>query len=237
VAAIVVRIDSPGGDANASDLIWHELVRARKEKSKPVIVSMGDVAASGGYLVAVGADMILAEPSTVTGSIGVFVGHFDAGELFDKLGLRFVTVKRGASADIFNPDRAVTDAERKTLQAWVESSYDDFLDRVAVGRKMQKSEVDAIAQGRVYTGAQAFKLRLIDRLGSLDDAIGEARWLAGVNEVEVEDESTVQLELGDLAFVPMTLPPGLAPRALRALHLLGDPGTMRAALPFDLEIQ
>src|SRR5258708_10138290 len=100
VAAIVVRIDSPGGDGNASDLIWRELVRARKEKKKPVIASMGDVAASGGYYVAAGADEILAEPSTITGSIGVFIGPFPAGHLFDTLWLHFVTVKRGACAHL-----------------------------------------------------------------------------------------------------------------------------------------
>src|SRR5205085_10446964 len=98
VAAIVVRVDSPGGDGTASDLIWRELVRARKEKKKPVIASMGDVAASGGYYVAAGADEIFAEPGTVTGSIGVFIGHFDATALFDKLGLNLTTVKRGRSA-------------------------------------------------------------------------------------------------------------------------------------------
>lgn len=236
VLAIVVRIDSPGGDGNASDLIWRELVRARKEKKKPVIASMGDVAASGGYLVAAGADEILAEPSSITGSIGVFVPHFDASDLFAKLGLHFVTVKRGASADLFNPDRGLTDAERRTLQTWVEGFYDEFLDRVAVGRKMSKPEVDAVGRGRVWTGAQALGLRLIDRIGSLDDAIDEARLRSGAYDVEIEDQSAVQVELGDVAGVSTRLPPGLGTRALRALHLLGEPGTLRAVLPCDLEM-
>src|SRR5205807_1954820 len=109
VSAIVVRIDSPGGDGTASDLIWRELVRARKEKMKPVIASMGDVAASGGYYVAAGADTIFAEPATITGSIGVFVGHFDASALLGKLGLNLITLKRGASADLFNPERSLTE--------------------------------------------------------------------------------------------------------------------------------
>jgi protease-4 len=235
VAAIVVRIDSPGGDGNASDLIWRELVRARKEKKKPVIASMGDTAASGGYYVAVGADEIFAEPSTVTGSIGVFVPHFDAGELFDKLGLHFVTVKRGASADLFSPSRTLTDEERRTLQAAVETMYDLFLDRVAQSRSMTKPEVDDVGRGRVFTGAQALKLRLVDRMGSLQDAIATAKRYAGVADAEIEDELPVQVELADLTGATL-MPPAIASRALHALHLVGDPGSIRAAMPFDLEI-
>jgi len=236
VAAIVVRIDSPGGDATASDLIWRELVRARKEKKKPVIASMGDTAASGGYYVAVGADTILAEPSTITGSIGVFLGHFDASALFDKLGLQFTTVKRGVSADIFNPDRGLSDEERKTLQAWVDESYDTFLDRVAQARNMQKPEVDEIARGRVWTGAQALERKLIDRFGSLGDAIATAKVRAGALDADVVDEVPLNVQLTDVAGLSMTLPPGIAPRALHALHLLGDSGAVQAALPCDLEI-
>ena len=236
VAAIVVRIDSPGGDATASDLIWRELVRARKEKGKPVIASMGDTAASGGYYVAAGADEILAEPSTITGSIGVFLGHFDASALFDKLGLQLITMKRGESADIFNPDRSLTDEERKTLQAWVDESYDTFLDRVAQARNMQKPEVDEIGRGRVWTGAQALDRRLIDRFGSLGDAIATAKVRSGALDAEVVDESPLSVELADLAGVSMSLPAGIAPRALRALRLLGEPGAVRAALPYDLEV-
>ena len=237
VAAIVVRIDSPGGDGTASDLIWRELVRARQEKHKPVIASMGDTAASGGYYVAAGADLILAEPSTITGSIGVFIGHFDASSLFDKLGLNFATVKRGQSADLFNPDRSLTDDERKTMQAWVDEFYDTFLERVATARNMQKPEVDELARGRVWTGAQAVEKRLVDRIGSLGDAIAEAKVRAGELNADVVDESPLQLDFADLAGVKMSLPvPGVTDRALRAVHLLGEPGTLRAALPCDLEI-
>src|SRR5205085_11117220 len=147
VAALVVRIDSPGGDGNASDLIWRELVRARKEKKKPVIASMGDVAASGGYYVAVGADEILAEPSTITGSIGVFIGHFDAHELYGKLGLNLTTVKRGRSADLFSTSRDLSDKERAMMQGWVEGFYSTFLDRVAENRRLAKDDVDRMARG------------------------------------------------------------------------------------------
>src|SRR5205823_15040508 len=127
VSAFVGRVDCPAGDGTASDLLWRELVRARKEKQKPVIASMGDVAASGGYYVAAGADAIFAEPATITGSIGVFIGHFDASVLFGKLGLNLETVKRGASADLFSPNRSLTEREKKTLQNWVDSFYDGFV--------------------------------------------------------------------------------------------------------------
>jgi len=242
VAAIVVRIDSPGGDGNASDLIWRELVRARKEKKKPVIASMGDVAASGGYYVAVGADEIWAEPSTVTGSIGVFIGHFDAEELLGKLGLNLTTVKRGASADLFSVSRDLTDVERKTLQAWVDDFYDQFLGRVADARGLSRPEVDAIGRGRVWTGAQAQARQLVDHLGGFDDAIWSAKKWANIpreGEVEIDDEIDTRADLSDFAGAGAisAVPGGLAPRALRALRLLGEPGTLRAALPCDLEIR
>jgi protease-4 len=242
VAAIVVRIDSPGGDGNASDLIWRELVRARKEKKKPVIASMGDVAASGGYYVAAGADEIWAEPSTLTGSIGVFIGHFDAQQLFGKLGLSLVTVKRGESADLFSTARELTEAERKTLQSWVEGFYQQFLGRVAEARHLSKEDVDKVAQGRVWTGAQALERKLVDRLGGLDGALAAAKARAGLGadaQVELDDEVSGAVEVTDLigASALSAVPGDLAPRALRALHLLGEPGTLRAALPFDLEVR
>ncbi len=242
VAAIVVRIDSPGGDGNASDLIWRELLWARRVKKKPVIASRGDVAASGGYYVAAAADEIFAEPSTITGSIGVFIGHFDAAELLGKLGLNLVTVKRGASADLFNPNRSLTDAERRTLQRWVEAFYDEFVTRVAAARGLPRAEVDRVGQGRVWTGAQALDRKLVDRLGGLEDALAEAKRRAGLSpgeEAEIDDEEQIGVDLADFAGATAldAVPLGLGPRAVRALRLLGEPGTMRAALPFDLEVQ
>jgi protease-4 len=242
VSAIVVRIDSPGGDGTASDLIWREMVRARKEKKKPVIASMGDVAASGGYYVAAGADTIFAEPATITGSIGVFIGHFDAAELLGKLGLSLDVVKRGASADLFTPNRALTDRERAMFNGWVRSFYDEFVSRVAEARGMSKAEVDAIAQGRVWTGAQALDRKLVDRLGGLDDALAEAKRRIGLDrdaQVELDDEESISVGLTDYvgASALDLAPMGLGPRAIRALRLLGEPGTLRAALPYDLEVQ
>ncbi len=239
VAAIVVRIDSPGGDGNASDLIWRELQRARKEKKKPVIASMGDVAASGGYYVAAGADEIFAEPSTITGSIGVFVGRFDAEELYRKLGLNLVTVKRGESADLFATNRATTDAERKTLQGWVENFYDQFVERVAEARHMSKAEVDRVARGRVWTGAQAMERKLIDGFGGLPDAVAAAKKRAGIaadEPIDLDDETWLPVELQDLAGANALADLPFAGRALRALQLLGEPGTLRAILPYDLEV-
>jgi protease-4 len=243
VAAIVVRIDSPGGDGTASDLIWRELYRARKEKKKPVVASMGDVAASGGYYVAAGADEILAEPSTITGSIGVFIGHFDAEELFGKLGLRMVTTRRGESADLFEPNRSLTDPERKTMQAWVDGFYKTFVERVSEARNLKFDEVDQIARGRVWTGAQALDRHLIDKLGSLEDAISEAKIKAGLDAdapLEVEDESEANFALSDFAGASSGFSVGqlpMASRILKAVHLLGEPGTVRAALPFELEVR
>jgi protease IV len=237
VAAIVVRIDSPGGDGTASDLIWRELYRARKEKKKPVVASMGDVAASGGYYVAAGADEILAEPSTITGSIGVFIGHFDAQNLFDKIGLGLTTVKRGESADLFEPNRSLTEGERKTMQAWVDDFYKSFVERVSEARGLPFDEVDKIARGRVWTGSQALERHLVDKLGSLEDAIVRAKLRAGLAAdapIEVEDESVASFSLSELAGVSMQIP---FARALKAVHLLGEPGTLRAALPFDLEVR
>ncbi len=241
VGAILVRIDSPGGDGNASDLIWRELVRARKEKKKKVIASMGDVAASGGYYVAAGADEIFAGPGTITGSIGVFIGHFDASALFARLGLDMVTLKRGESADLFNPDRGVTDAERRTLQGWVDDFYATFVDRVAEARGLSREQVDAVARGRVWTGAQALERKLVDRLGGFEDALAETKRLLGLEpdaEVDLDDEIPLEVGVADFAGVSAldALPMGLGPRAVRALRLLGEPGTMRASLPFDLEV-
>jgi protease-4 len=252
VSAIVVRIDSPGGDGNASDLLWRELIRARKEKGKPVIASLGDVAASGGYYVAVAADEIFAEPSTITGSIGVFIGHFDASALYGKLGIAFSTARRGASADLFSTARALTDKERAMLQDWVESFYAQFVARVAEGRRMTPASVDAIARGRVWSGSQAKDRGLIDALGGFTEAVARAKERAGLSrdaEVVLDDEGRPGADLLDAALsgalaraieespIARALPQGEAARVVRALGALGEPGTVRARMPYDLELR
>lgn len=262
VKAIVVRIDSPGGDGNASDLIWRELVRARKEKQKPVVASMGNLAASGGYYVAAGADAIWAEPSTITGSIGVFAGHFDASGLLGKLGVTATTVKKAESADLMSPFRPLTDPERARMQGWVDAFYEQFLQRVGEARKLTRDQVHAVAQGRVWTGARAQEKGLVDRLGGLSDAIVEAKRRAAMaadEAVDLDDDLergeagelqlpsveaalSAALGLGDGAALAAraTANTPVAPAvqaAARALEALGAPGTLRARLPLDLELR
>lgn len=182
VKAVVFRVNSPGGSALASDVIWREVDLLRKEK--PVIVSMGDVAASGGYYIAAAADSIFAEPNTITGSIGVFGVIPNMQELYnDKLGITFDEVKTGKYADFLaNVDRPLTVDERNILQMEVNRIYDTFLQRVADGRGLSKAQVDSLGQGRVWSGQQALDNGLVDRLGSIDDAVAAAARKAGLED-------------------------------------------------------
>jgi protease IV len=181
VKAIVLRVNSPGGSALASEVIWRELEQARKEK--PVIASMGEVAASGGYYIAAASDSILAQPNTITGSIGIFALWFNAqGLLNNKLGITTDVVKTGQLSDFLSPTRKVSELERSIFQGQVEEGYDIFLDRVAEGRNMTKEEVMKVASGRVWTGNQALENGLVDILGGLEDAIEIAAVKAGVSD-------------------------------------------------------
>jgi protease IV len=179
VKAIVLRVNSPGGSALASEVIWRELEEARKEK--PVIASMGEVAASGGYYIAAASDTIVAQPNTITGSIGIFALWFNAqGLLNNKLGITSDVVKTGQLSDFLSPTRRVTEMERSIFQGQVEEGYDIFLERVAEGRGMTKEEVMKVASGRVWTGNQALENGLVDVLGGLDVAIKIAAEKAGI---------------------------------------------------------
>jgi protease-4 len=178
VVAIVLRVDSPGGDVLASDLIWREVMQARRA-GKPVIASMGDLAASGGYLVSVAADAIVAEPSTLTGSIGVFALKPDLSGLLGKIGVAAVTLKRGQHADLQSLTRRWTAEERKLVEKQVLAFYELFLSRVREGRRLPTETLDGIAGGQVWTGAQALERGLVDQLGSLENAILLAREKAG----------------------------------------------------------
>lgn len=179
--ALVLRINSPGGSALASDIIWREVSLCKAKK--PVIVSMGDVAASGGYYIAAPADYILAQPNTITGSIGVFGMLVNAKELLNnKLGVKIETVKFGEFADLGSPDRPLNEAERLVVQRGVDRVYDNFIDRVAKGRKLTKEQVEEIAQGRVWSGVDAKKIGLVDGLGGLDKAIEMAAEKANLSE-------------------------------------------------------
>ena len=182
--AIVLRINSPGGSAMASDIIWREVVLAKK--AKPVIVSMGSVAASGGYYIAAPADVIVAEPNTITGSIGVFGLMINAKELLNnKLGINVETVKFGQYADLGSVDRPLTTAERAIIQRGVDRIYDDFITKVAEGRKLKKEQVDSIAQGRVWAAIDAKKIGLVDEFGGLDKALEIAKTKAKITDCRV----------------------------------------------------
>jgi protease IV len=172
IRAVVVRIDSPGGSAIASEVIWRELMLTRDVK--PVVVSMGDVAASGGYYIAAPANAIVAEPGTLTGSIGVVTGKFVVEGGLEKLGINSATVSDGPFADIYSPFRPFSADERARVQEQMRTIYDLFVKRVADGRQQTAARIDAVAQGRVWTGHQARELGLVDELGGLDLAIRRA---------------------------------------------------------------
>jgi len=188
VRAIVVRIDSPGGSSIASDVIWRELAVTRDEKpGRPLVASMSDLAASGGYYVAVAAPTIVAQPATLTGSIGIYGGKFVLGGTYEKLGANIEAVTIGRNAGMESPDRPFTDSERAKLQEQMRSFYQGFVRNVAASRKMPVDKVEQLAEGRVWTGAQARQHGLVDVLGGLDRAIAVAKERAGISaETEVE---------------------------------------------------
>jgi protease-4 len=183
VKALVLRINSPGGSALASDVIWREVVLTKKVK--PVVVSMGDVAASGGYYIACGADSIFAQPNTITGSIGVFGIIPNMQKFFNnKLGITFDRVKTAEFADLGSVTRPLTDGERFILQNEVNRIYNTFTKRVADGRKKPQTYVNEIGQGRVWSGSDALKNGLIDKLGNINDAIRSAAKMAKLTDYE-----------------------------------------------------
>lgn len=179
VGAVVFRVDSPGGSAVASDVIWREVVLTR-DAGKPVIVSMGALAASGGYYVAAPADVIVAEPATLTGSIGVFGGKVVVADLLERLGLNTGAVSNGAASRMFSTRTPFSDAEERRLDAMLDRVYADFVGKVAEGRSMSADAVDAVARGRVWSGTDASRNGLVDQLGGLRDAVAVARSRAGL---------------------------------------------------------
>ena len=184
IKAIVLRVNSPGGSALASDVIWREVVLARE--AKPVVVSMGDVAASGGYYIACAADTILAQPNTITGSIGVFGVLWNAQKMINnKLGIMIDTVKTNRFADLGTPLRALTPLERDIIQNGVNEIYEDFITKVGQGRGMTTAQVDSIGQGRVWSGEDALEIGLVDLLGGIDDAVEIAANMAKVENYRV----------------------------------------------------
>lgn len=184
VKAIVLRVNSPGGSALASDVIWREMVLAKKVK--PIVVSMGDVAASGGYYIACAADAILAHPNTVTGSIGVFGVFPNMKKLFEnKFGITIDTLNTNKHSDILSPFRPVAKEEGEVIQKWIEDVYTDFIGKVAAGRNMSTAQVDSIGQGRVWSGIDAKRIGLIDEFGGIKDAISLAAKKAELSEYNI----------------------------------------------------
>ena len=186
VKAIVLRVNSPGGSALASDVMWREVVLAKKVK--PVVVSMGDVAASGGYYIACAANKIVANEKTITGSIGVFGVIPNVQGMFNnKLGITFDFAKTNKHADIMTMFRPLTAEEKDIIQIGVENIYDDFITKVGEGRGMTKEQVDSIGQGRVWTGLDAKKIGLVDEIGGIDEAIAIAKDLAKLDDYNLVD--------------------------------------------------
>lgn len=179
IEAIVIRVDSPGGSAVGSDIIWHELVKARSEK--PVVISMSGLAGSGGYWISLGGHRIIAQPQTLTGSIGVIAGKFSFEGLMQKLGITTDRLVIGKNADAFSIYRSFTPEEKKILKEEIGHIYEQFLERVASTRNLPLEEVERLGRGRVWTGSQARELKLVDELGGLFQAIQSACELAGLS--------------------------------------------------------
>lgn len=185
VKGVVLRIDSPGGSALSSELIWQEIEQLNMDK--PVVVSMGDVAASGGYYIACGADAIFAEPNTITGSIGVFGVLPNVSKLANRWGISAEQVTTHPNAQLYSPMEPLSDSARSEITEQIERIYDTFLDRVAQGRGMSVEEVDAVAQGRVWSGTEALEIGLVDSLGGLEDAVLHVAELAGTETYKTVD--------------------------------------------------
>lgn len=184
IKGVVLHIDSPGGSAFTSELIWERM--RKTAETKPVIAVMGSVAASGGYYIAMGADTVIASPNTITGSIGIFAQLFNAKELMnDRLGITFTEVQTDPHADIFQFTRPYTTAERRQIQAFTDQGYERFLQVVYEARGMTRDQVHALAQGRVWTGSAAHEAGLVDMLGTLDDGLAVAAQKAGIESYDV----------------------------------------------------
>jgi protease-4 len=241
VRAIVLRVDSPGGSGVAADAVWREIGRARR--TKPVVASMGDYAASGGYYIAMNCDRIVAQPGTITGSIGVFSGKFSLRDLYGKLGLSRGTVVRGKNATLFSSWEPWTDEQRQKIREMNESFYETFVAKAAEGRHKSRQQIDAVAQGRVWTGRQALAAGLVDALGGLDRAVQLAREKAGIpageeTRIVVLPEKKgffeTLLERQDQDVVGRVLSPQAASLVRWAMRAADGP---MARLPFGLSVR
>jgi len=257
IKAIVIRVDSPGGSGLASDIIWHAVVSAKEKK--PVVISMGDVAASGGYYIAAGASKIVAQPSTITGSIGVVAGKPVMRGFYDWLGISNEYVLRGKNAGMFRETEKFSPDERAKFEEWIKTTYyEDFVPKVAKGRNKDAAYIDSIAQGRVWTGSQGKERGLVDEFGGLDRAVEVAKELAnipkdkGVHRVILpyprtffqelmaagDDTQSQNPQLKQQQAVMAALPED-ARRALRYMALLDrmKNGDTMLLMPFDLRVK
>ncbi len=242
VRAIVLRVDSPGGSGSASDAVWREVALARR--TKPVIVSMGDYAASGGYYISMNADAIVAEPGTITGSIGVFSGKFSMRGLYAKLGISEGVVQRGRFARLFSSSDPWDEQERERVRSLNREFYATFVSKAAEGRHRTPEEIDAVAQGRVWTGTDALRAGLVDTLGGLDVALSVAREKAHLPRGQDLNLVVVPERKGLFELLMERQDDDVATRVLgaRATSLLrwaaalGDSGPI-ARLPFELAVR
>ncbi|MDH6358389.1 signal peptide peptidase SppA [Parabacteroides sp. PF5-9] len=241
VKAIVLRVNSPGGSAFLSEQIWHEIIEIKKEK--PVVISMGSTAASGGYYISSAADKIVAEANTITGSIGIFGMFPNTTGLFQKLGITTEVVKTNKYADIGDMSRPLRDDEKQLIQAHVERGYDLFLRRCAEGRGMSKEAINEVAQGRVWTGEQAKELGLVDELGGIDKAISIAAELANISDYSInhisgssdlfQDFFEKQLEEIKTTVVKSAL--GNEFEYWKTIKLIQASSGIQARLPYDMQ--
>lgn len=243
VKAIVVRVNSPGGDATAADIIWREIMLAAKVK--PVVVSMGNYAASGGYYISAPGTKIIADPTTISGSIGVFGLIPNAGKLLEnKLGINTETVNTNKYSDFPSVFRPMSVYEKETMQMIIEKIYSDFVGKVALGRKMEHNEVDSIGQGRVWSGTSALNIGLVDEIGGLRDAIKGAATLADLDKYSIRELPVVEdpyIKLlnqltGDIRLNLIRKELGESFRFYRELAELRDMSGIQARLPYFIEI-
>jgi protease-4 len=236
VKGLVLRINSPGGSALASDEIYRALQRYKKQTGHPVIVSMADVAASGGYWIALAGDQILANASTLTGSIGIYAGKTHFKGLFEQLGVRHSVIKSAEKADAQSDHRGYTEAERQGIQNNLREYYRVFLERVSENRKLNFSTVEQVAQGRVYTGQQAKALSLVDQIGGLPEAIELARSKArlGAGPIQIEHLPDNRQFLSQLPTAPQALLPQLQSSLQR---LIPSPRSVLAVIDPDFQFR
>lgn len=243
VKAMVLRVNSRGGSAIASDMIWRELELAAKDK--PVIISMGNYAASGGYFIAAPGTKIIASPTTITGSIGVFGLVPNAGKLMEqKLGVTFETVETNSNSDFPSVYRPMNTIEKEAMQRTIETTYTDFVNKVSAGRKMTFNAVDSIAQGRVWSGSDAMRIGLVDGFGGLTAAIEEAAKMAGLEawslrELPVSEDPLLKVlsQFGtEMKTRILGNEPGEFERILNELREIRDISGIQARLPYSIEV-